>query len=1365
NYVVDLGLPVKFLNHNMGAFAPEEYGGYFAFGEIEDKGNYTSGNYTYNTSNGLTNIRKTEYDVATVKLGDNFSMPTDKEYQMLIDSCTWTWSQLNGLNGYKIKGKNDNYLFMPAAGWRSGTTDKDFTTRGVYYTSCLVSKKSNNYWYLTFNSSSHSLSTATDPYSGQSIRPVMSSSVQSVDGSSLQVQTDSAQWRATQMTATLFGQLTGYDNLKVKSGAEIGFVVGDTTTVDMTTGTAVRATVTNDGIYSASFSMPKDTVYFYRAYVKCGDDTAYGDVLQFGRSFIDLALPSGTKWANINVGAVSPENDGNYFAWGETEDKSSFTRANHKWYKDATYIYADGMDNVQATHYDAASMNWGGTWMTPDYADLKELIDNCDFAVSSFNGMKGYTVTSRINGNSFFFPLAGYNHTSSYLDYAYMLSSQTTKASNIEIYDIKNNTLTTFTNREDGATVRAVYKTNASAADGTPLYIRTLSAGKRFNNGVESDTLKAVIRGLESITGTVPTVGFRYWKDGTDAATTALTVNAIPAADGHIQAIVTGLDAGATYNVEAFVNNGSTVSYGNTQKIDVVEFVDLGLSVKWANVNIGAANSTEIGHCYRWGALNEYRNTTQQYGEYVDLPASRDVITQQWGADYRIPSKDDYNELINGCTWEYTTRDGVEGYLITGKKEGFTNNSIFLPNKCYWQVKNSNGYHLQDGWADYWTSSTVSHDNAYYMAFDTGSTPPNIYIDSKAYGFEVRGVQSLLNATVRTDRIGRNNSGAVEIDTLCGYYNNTSGKALKYGFVIGNESTVDADDNLSNNTVGTAAAGASGEFKFIPSGLVKGTGYYYRAFLYDETTGRYQYGKPYYLELLDMIDLGLPSGTLWANVNLGASSPYDYGDYYAWGETEPKEEYTQATYEHYVNNQWVDIGTNISGTQYDCVKAYFGVLWCLPTQAQYRELFDNTSRERVKVNDVWCWKFTNKSDNTKYIYLPCAGRMNGTEIIDEDYGLYMPSTQYNSSDCHDVYLTSNNGTQANASSNHNKKWLGISARGIVNVSSVIGDGAVAIYSTEGCDWTIGNPTATLKGRVVLSVPYNYSYGFIVGDTIAVAAGNKGCVDVPVTNADANGDFTYTYTYDGSVKFFRAYLKIGTTYYYGDIKSITAADLLDAEFMADGTVINGTMSGLTGEHRGTLNGVTYNAAYKRFEVDFGNNDYASTANSFYNFFYKNNSDFEARMEDGHTIEVLCKMPDVMGTGTWASPVAAYEDGGSGITVYNNKIEGVFHVGGDYRHANTNIVPQAGAYYHIITVWNKAEGKIYVYVNGSQAASVSVSGNFREPLYRCYCIGTEPYGDGGGDDNGSFNGSVSFVRMYDAPLTAEQVTTLYNSLNGH
>jgi len=135
-----------------------------------------------------------------------------------------------------------------------------------------------------------------------------------------------------------------------------------------------------------------------------------------GYEYVDLGLPSGLKWATCNVGASSPEEYGDYFAWGETETKSEYTYDNSLTLdKTLEYLkangYIDDEGNLTPEH-DAATANWGGTWRMPTKAEQQELRDNCTWIWTAQNGVNGYKVTGP-NGSCIFLPAAGYRYGSS----------------------------------------------------------------------------------------------------------------------------------------------------------------------------------------------------------------------------------------------------------------------------------------------------------------------------------------------------------------------------------------------------------------------------------------------------------------------------------------------------------------------------------------------------------------------------------------------------------------------------------------------------------------------------------------------------------------------------------------------------------------------------------------------------------------------------------------------------------------------------------------------------------------------------------------------------------------------------------------
>ena len=123
--------------------------------------------------------------------------------------------------------------------------------------------------------------------------------------------------------------------------------------------------------------------------------------------FVDLGLPSGTMWATCNIGALNPIDDGDYFAWGETQAKENYTLANYKYYDGTNFTkYSYATIQILDSEDDAAAVNWGAGWHMPTSGDFTELNNNCTHTWTTINGVTGMKVTGP-NGNCIFLPAIG----------------------------------------------------------------------------------------------------------------------------------------------------------------------------------------------------------------------------------------------------------------------------------------------------------------------------------------------------------------------------------------------------------------------------------------------------------------------------------------------------------------------------------------------------------------------------------------------------------------------------------------------------------------------------------------------------------------------------------------------------------------------------------------------------------------------------------------------------------------------------------------------------------------------------------------------------------------------------------------------
>ncbi len=196
---VDLGLSVYWASCNLGASKPTEYGGYYQWAgtkDVSDTGIYLdwsncpyhtgsdsgTGWTKYNTKSSYgtvdnKTVLEAKDDAATVALGGKWRMPTDEEWTELrnTDNCSWTWTTIDGVNGYKVQSKKsgytDNWIFLPAAGSRRGTDLSLVGSGGYYWSSSLNTGVPNLAWYVYFYSDNVSRY-RYNRCNGQSVRPV-----------------------------------------------------------------------------------------------------------------------------------------------------------------------------------------------------------------------------------------------------------------------------------------------------------------------------------------------------------------------------------------------------------------------------------------------------------------------------------------------------------------------------------------------------------------------------------------------------------------------------------------------------------------------------------------------------------------------------------------------------------------------------------------------------------------------------------------------------------------------------------------------------------------------------------------------------------------------------------------------------------------------------------------------------------------------------------------------------------------------------------------------------------------------------------------------------------------------------------------
>ena len=153
------------------------------------------------------------------------------------------------------------------------------------------------------------------------------------------------------------------------------------------------------------------------------------------------------------------------------------------------------------------------------------------------------------------------------------------------------------------------------------------------------------------------------------------------------------------------------------------------------------------------------------------------------------------------------------------------------------------------------------------------------------------------------------------------------------------------------------------------------------------------------------VDLGLPSGLLWATNNVGAVSETDYGDYFSWGNITGHKSTNGSTFDDsydfgsansgpYASTPGAALSGDIpANATYDAAQANMGGDWRMPTKNEFQELYDNTDSEKTTINGVSGWKLMKKSDHSVYVFFPAAGEGSGTSVNGRgSYGSYWSSS-------------------------------------------------------------------------------------------------------------------------------------------------------------------------------------------------------------------------------------------------------------------------------------------------------------------------------------------------------------------------------------
>ncbi|MBQ9285187.1 MAG: fibronectin type III domain-containing protein [Bacteroidaceae bacterium] len=673
-------------------------------------------------------------------------------------------------------------------------------------------------------------------------------------------------------------------------------------------------------------------------------------------SAVDLGLKSGILWSPWNIGATSETEVGFLLGWGNHDSTNLSTDL--KYFPTPT-----ATKNISNTEFDVAKYYWGSDdplWHMPTLEDFQELMSlkwEWDAEKRAYKISNPDAEDESVRENYIYLPVTGQR----------------------------------IGEAEADSTDFGFYWSGSVAKNDSASYLRT-TIDESGDNGGNDDEEQPVVDGDEENSGEdvdePDVVAPTFWQllNGFRARHFAVrpvygkyrvpvTVSSDDAEVEHLQATITVTVEGQADNVKYYIIyskvddlSESTAYKSEEYSInaldgtfkervtiknleydtkyfyrvvavvgpDMVEenathefvtepdnrIVDLGLSVKWARWNVGAEAENEVGYHVRWGALNE---TDNYYNEAVDISGNPlyDIATSEWGGEWRMPTKEEYEELIKYCKVELDNVGGINGVRFSRNGD-----SIFMP---FGGIRSGSriGNHNTKGF--YWISSGYSAVAEFLKIEDV------IYSDWYLFHTYEKG----LGLTVRP----------------------VYGKNDKNNFIVNPDDPNNDDPNNDD-----------------PNN--------------DDPNNNEEPENP--RDDVEMVDLGLTSGTLWANKNIGAESVSDYGSFYAWGETETKSTYLLTNYSHY--NEGYDTFDSpyrgvkgIQGTEQDVAHIQWEGDWVIPSPTQFEELVDECTWEWN--NAVPGYKVKSKK-NSNYIFLPTTGYYSGSSRTAQIRGYYWTSSLY-----------------------------------------------------------------------------------------------------------------------------------------------------------------------------------------------------------------------------------------------------------------------------------------------------------------------------------------------------------------------------------
>ena len=1041
---VDLGLPSGTLwaTCNIGAESPEDYGYYFAWGETEPKDNYTWGTYKWmtegkddwnfiskytfadNQTSGCWYSGGTfvgdgkqdldpEDDAATAILGSGWQMPSVEQiYELINNSYTKSeWTIQRGVYGRRVTSlSNGNSIFLPAAGWRTGTSTAGSGSTGYYWSNSLGGLSADyafplyfleDYWGVEHH----------DRFYGHPIRPVHERQAKLVARILLNRKEATLQI-GKKLYLWAFVEPSDADNKTLvweSSNTSVATVGSDGIVTALAVGTATITCRATDG------SGAKNTCTV----------TVEEQPVEPEHEYVDLGLPSGTLWATCNVGASSPEECGDYFCWGETEPKSEYGFKNYKFSQNSKLtkyctesIYGE-QGNVDGKLFldpedDAATVNWGSEWQIPTYEQQVELRTYTTITWTTLNDVKGMLLTSKRNGNTLFLPAAGgmYDTTLRYEgSKGYYWTNRVAINMSGNSFYLSFNTSTTQdeweTSEWDGGGRNYGYSVR-------PVRVKE-EVHEYVDLGLPSGTLWATCnvgaRGMSEFGD--------YFAWGETEPKDEYTWDTYKYGSGE-NAITKYCDDNKTELDPE--DDAATVNWGNEWQMPSREQI-----VELVNEEYTTTTWTTKEGFY--GRLI----TSKVNGKSIFLPAAgawrgeEGVINARnggycWSRSLLKSSSSTNSHILTFSSevfdwWSIPRNLGLSVRPVRVKKVSKEYVDLGLPSGTMWATSNVGAFSPEDAGDRFAWGETQPKDDYAWDTYKYGTENALTKYNSKG---EYGDIDGRLELRAKDDAAADNWGGEWQmpsseqfLELMNAQYTQTEQTTVNGVTCMKITSRTNGNYILMPVPDSSDIEGDANTYGFYwsrtlnlnPScaGMMALSSTNWLGFFDDRCNGHYVRPVRKQEVVHEWVDLGLPSHTQWATMNLGATCPEEFGDYYAWGETKWKDRYSWDNYSYgrgtneygfgivlkycqdsnYGYNGYTDNRTELEHADDAAAINWSDDYWQMPSQEQFSELINSTytTTELTTRKGIEGLLITSKS-NGMSIFLPAAGN-----IIDNNHNV------------------------------------------------------------------------------------------------------------------------------------------------------------------------------------------------------------------------------------------------------------------------------------------------------------------------------------------------------------------------------------------